>query len=132
MRGEKNIVYITHNGKTQSKADWARELNISRQAFQNRFKRFNGDMLAVCTVPIRKNRKHMYKGRHVTIREMAKMSGLSESGVYRRFGDGMSDEEIIETPRRKYTKHTTAGMKQKPIGCTYPDCEKCPYNDCAW
>ena len=132
MKGEKNIKLVTHDGRTQCKAAWARELGMSREAFHQRFKRYNGDMTQICAIPLRTSRKHMYKGKRLTVHEIAELSGLSESGVYKRFGTGMSVAQVIETPRKSYIARTTAGLKQKPLGCTYPDCDKCPYSDCAW
>lgn len=133
MKGEHNAIYITYNGKTQTKADWARELNTSRQAFHARYNRYHGDMDKVTAKPFRKAQKHTYKGNLVTIREMSELNGLTESGTWKRLCRGLSDDDTIELPKREtHRRITTESTKQKPIGCKYPECDDCPYPDCAW
>lgn len=133
MKGEHNAVYVTHAGKTQTKADWARELNTTPQAFNARWKRCKGDMNKITAKPFRKTRQHTYKGKPVTIREMAKLSGLTESGTWKRLCRGLSDKDTIELPRREtHRRITTESTKLRPAGCKFPDCDGCPYTDCAW
>ena len=133
MKGEHNIVYVTYNGKTQCKSDWAREPNTTLQAFNARWKRYNGDMDKITAKPFRKVRQHMYKDKPVSIREMSELSGLTESGVWKRLCRGLSDDDTVDLPKREtHRRITTESTTVRPIGCTFPDCDRCPYTDCAW
>ena len=97
--------FITFNGKTQSMSEWARELNISREAIFNRLKR------GLPLHEVLRKEKHTHRGENhfetlVTFngqtlnqKQWAEKLGISATSLGRRLRK-MSVEEAFTKPKR--------------------------------
>ena len=94
---------------------------------------------------IRDNTLYEYNGKYKTAAEWALTCGMSQQLMrYRLKCKGMTVKEAIETPvinrgqgrKEKGTEYTPKKelrrTKRLPKGCTYPDCEYCPFPDCYY
>lgn len=58
----------------------------------------------VIKTPPHQRKMYKYHGRVVSRAEIVRLSGMSDTAVMNRLNKGMSVEEVIETPKRKYSK----------------------------
>ncbi len=130
-KSEKRIIY---NGESKNITQWAEKIGISTSAFRKRFEKYNGDMDKVIHTPIREQKTYCYKGKRISLSEIAEMNGsISVPTACRWLSRGMSIEEVINTPLRRVSrKYSVKAKDTRPSGCTEPECEKCPYDDCRW
>ena len=88
-----------------------------------------------------------YKGKTQNLSSWAKEYGMSNQLLrYRLKVKGMSMEEALTAPINPKRSDARHGVKRtrftddtalfhgvrfaKPVGCTFPDCDSCPYDDC--
>ena len=135
MKGDNNAKYLTWNGKTQSLSAWAREFNMSLPTFRDRYKRWGGDMAKISR-PVKTQNKYYLKGRRVTIRDIAELNGhISINTAGKLLAKGMPPEEVVHARvgRVRRTLRGEGKGDRKPDGCTFPDCDNCPFDDdCKW
>ena len=133
MRGENNAVYLTYEGRTQTKAAWAREIGVSPQTLYERIKKHG--LARALSMPGKKQTVYYWKGKRITCAEIAELNGtVSDSTVNRWLVvDGISVEEAIHRRNGKQRRDGNVGGRQKPKGCVHPDCDNCPFpDDCHW
>ena len=134
MKGEKNAKYITYNGKTQTMSAWAKECGMLLQTFTHRYRAWNGDMDRIMNTPLREATRYYVGGKHRTVREMAELNGnVCPDTMWRWLAHGISPEEAVTKKKRRASWGKNEGKQGlKPTGCTHPDCDNCPYDDCKW
>lgn len=109
---KRNSHYETHNGVTQTVADWARELETTPSAIRYRLKKFKGDFAAVVAdleamseLPTGENKlgKWSWGGRDDwSIAALAKHVGVIDTTLRRNLNKpGVTVEEAIRLSRRK-------------------------------
>lgn len=79
-----NPYHITYNGKTQTIAEWAKELGLTKSALQARLARSGYDLEKSLGTPKQSNIRYEYDGMYLTIPEWAGVVGCSESTMYTR------------------------------------------------
>lgn len=135
MKGDNKAKYITWHGKTQCMSAWAREFGMSLPTFRLRYKRHNGDMEQI-SKPVKKQNKYYLEGRRVTVGEIARLNGrISINTADRLLVKGMPPEEVVHArmERVRKTLQNEGQGDKKPDGCTFPDCDNCPFDDdCKW
>ena len=113
---------------------WAREFGMSLPTFGKRYKRLNGDMKQI-SQPVKKQNKYYLNGRRVTARDLAELNGtISVDTASRLLAKGVPPKEVVHAhpQRMRKTLQNKGKDDQKPDGCTFPDCDSCPYHDCEW
>lgn len=127
---------ITYNGVTKSVKEWGKEYNQPPERIYKRI-RDGWDTEKAFTTPIRKIEQYKYKGKMYTARELAEMHGdISTAAMVFRIKRWNGDvEKAVETKNLKPSfRHPELRKKEKgkPEGCCEPDCDKCPFKECAW
>ena len=89
---------ITANGKTQTQAQWARELGIKEQSIFARLARGWSEEEAV-TCPARQAPRYLtFEGRTMNISEWARERGLSSGTIQQRLKMGWSVADALSRP----------------------------------
>lgn len=86
-----NPYKITYNGKTQTIAEWAKELGLSKSTLQARLARSGYDLEKSLSTPKQTNNRYEYDGMYLTIPEWAGVVGCSESTMYKRMKENGYD-----------------------------------------
>lgn len=93
---------LTHQGRTQSKSAWARELGISRQTLHERLKAgFTVEQALTMPKGVQRRTGVEVGGQRVTRYEAAKLAGISRSALSERLRAGMPLEEALSKPPRR-------------------------------
>lgn len=105
QRNKSNCRYYTHNGKTQTLSEWAREYHIDRTTLSDRMAKFGFSFEEALTRPINipRNTKFVtYNGEQTTFGELSKICGISKSALRARVRlRGWSLERAMSEPVRK-------------------------------
>ena len=98
---KRNNVILTFEGKTQTMAQWARELGISQGALRDRLKVRDVEG-ALNFAPVERGTKVEFNGESKLIREWAEELGFSRRGLMKRL-KVMSIEEAFTKPKREWS-----------------------------
>lgn len=98
----RNNKYITYNGKTQSLANWCRELNLDYNLTNNRLFHAKLSIEEAFQRPKKELLKYNYKDKFLTAKEICEITGLKLSGFYSRLNRNWSIERIVETKVNDY------------------------------
>ena len=91
---------IEYNGKTQTLAEWCRELNLNYSLVNQRL--FMGfDIERAFTESNDKRNYYEYKGEKLNINEISKRTGLTVTNVWNRINRGWDINRIMEQPARQ-------------------------------
>lgn len=88
---------IDYQGRSQSLAEWARELGINYSTLYGRIHR-NHWPLALAFLPENRPLRQTYRGESRSYREWAHAFGLSEQTLASRLGRGWKLGDALETP----------------------------------
>ena len=94
--------YITYKGKTQSLADWCRELKLDYNLINNRLFHEKISVEEAFERPKKELLTYNYKGKLLTAKEICEITGLKLSGFYSRLNRNWSIERIVETKVNDY------------------------------
>lgn len=94
-----NRVMITHDGKTQCIADWARDIGIKENTLRVRLKKGWSVEKALLGSVRNTHRYIEHNGITKTIGEWATYSGLDESTIRRRLEMGITDDRLFQKGR---------------------------------
>ena len=86
---KRNNHLVTYQGKTQSLADWARELNLEYNIIQDRIVNNNWGPERAFTEPVPEKKIVTYNGETKTLGEFIRDFGLWKSTVYYRYEKGL-------------------------------------------
>ncbi len=107
---KESTILLTHNGRTLSLAQWAKELGMSYDHIRSRY-RYGWDIASIIKTP--KNKHHRerinnhksrlitHNGKTMNIAQWAKELGTTYDVLRARSRYGWSDERIITTPVKK-------------------------------
>ena len=117
QNNKKNNVNLTVNGRTQTAAEWAREMGINRTTIYNRIKAGYSDAEAVLTPATRSHRERAggnkmrpkilltHSGQTLTCDEWAKIVKINPATLANRKKRGWSDEKTLTTPVQERNKN---------------------------
>jgi hypothetical protein len=90
---------LSHNGRTQTMAQWAEEIGITIYALSERLKR--GKMTLVEALTFQP--PHIeYDGKKLSATDWAKVVGIKANTIAKRIKDGWTPEEALTTPVRNW------------------------------
>lgn len=100
---KRNNLTITYNGKTQTVAQWSKELNISQSTIRNRIKQgLTDEEVLTITKGCGSKRGKAYNEQNKTIRQWAEYSGIPYKTLRKRVWDLHWDlEKALTTPVKK-------------------------------
>ena len=129
-------VLLTYNGITKTIKEWGEEYGQPPTRIYKRMAR-GWPPERILKEPPKRPKQFEYEGKLYKASELAKINGdVASTTVYRRIVVlGKSVKEAVETPnQRPSIRHPELRkkMKGKPEFCCDPDCDKCPYAECAW
>lgn len=130
---ERAMKMLSYNGKTQCVSAWARDMGVSTQTLYCRMRRHKGDLSKVFGDP-KPQKIYELNGRMYTSAELAKMNGTVGASTISRWirREHITPEEAINRKSARMNRSLYVS-KKKPIGCTEPDCDRCPFpDDCHW
>lgn len=113
-----------HDGKSGTIQQWARWSGMSYSTLQKRLRVM--PISEALAMGVHKNGKKPtlaveYQGETIYLTELAKKVGVKCETLRARIVKGMPVEEAVKKPIRHWSRKTK---------CTYPDCDRCPYEDC--
>lgn len=97
----RNNVRLTHQGKTQTVAQWAEELGVTHGMLRHRLK--TGASLEEVLSPPKQVMTFTHQGRTQTVAQWAAELGMSEGIVRRRLTSGVSPEDLKKPPKAAMT-----------------------------
>jgi hypothetical protein len=117
-------ITITCYGKTQTIAEWSKELGIPKSTIWCRY--YRGDTDAECLAPKKEPPRLEYKGESLTVPQCAKRIGVTPRALYERLNKGWSVEDCLapkKVPGVTRVKHVgessaTHGSSERTKGDT--------------
>lgn len=95
---KRNSQYITHNGKTQTKAQWAKEIGTDKTVIEKRLKVSKMSADEALTKPIRHPHKITYNGETKSLPQWAEHTGIKYKTLYKRiYISGWNIERALTT-----------------------------------
>lgn len=98
--------FVTINGETHTLMQWAKLKGISFPTIATRYHHGDRGELLIRPVDQRFNWRNPklvdFKGKQMTIPEIARMSGISQTTIRNRYAKGMRDDELIK--KTQWTK----------------------------
>ena len=95
---KRNNRLLTHLGRTQTSAQWSRELGISEQSIHSRL-RYGWSVENTLTVGIRPRYRYLtHRDKTLTMQQWAKELGVAPNTLNTRLSRGWSIERTLSTP----------------------------------
>lgn len=99
-----NLIRVTCRGKTLTLSEWAIILGVSKKCLEARLR--NYDVETALFGPKKPPPMMLsYGGGEYTVKQLAKLVGIDGGTLLTRLKRGLTVEEAIETPVRKYRKN---------------------------
>jgi len=99
-RNRTNNRRIEYNGKTQTLAEWAKELSINYWTLIYRFDKLGMTSEEAFETPVNKDRFFRYNGQIKTLKEWSKCVNVPYKTLCKRQCNGWSIEKMLTTPYR--------------------------------
>lgn len=121
-------------GKSLRLTEWSKLTGIDLHTLNKRLNDYGWEPeRAFSQQPVNRKARVPYKGHYYSYAELSRLSeiGLSPGIIRHRIVNrGMSVFDAITQPSKKDGHTSEAFHGRKPKECTYPDCGRCPYDDC--
>lgn len=100
---------ITFDGETHTVTEWAKITGIGRESLYRRLNNLGWDIEKALTTPCKKSKRGKkifldYRGKKISLLELASALGTSKASVYLRYRMGWSAEEIANEPKTEWGK----------------------------
>lgn len=122
----------TYHGKTQYLTKWSEELGIPRNILSVRLAK-GWDIERAFEQPVKTDRKAKveYNGKTYSYAELSRIFGNPVSRISYRLQHDYSVKDALSSKDFRHMDRTHVYASQRPELCTYPDCDRCQYEDCV-
>ena len=121
-------------GEEHHLSEWSRKTGISIWTIKARLAHGWTIEKALSQPPVQRKARILYNGRYCTYAELATFSkvDVTPSAIRYRIAElHMDVRDAINTPLRGAVDSMSPKFHgRKPEACTYPDCDRCPFDDC--